>query len=249
MSRQQGISYSTMAAMAGIIAALLFYAGIASAERLSVGPSIQMNGRLDGNLFLDGLRLKKGIAPGSELTIHRTGISAGERLLVGNQSCLASFWNIPFSTAPLFGEVGEDGDWVLLAGVGWNKNNGFGLKGPALIETPDGHEPVNWYYTVEMLFIPKDHWGVRASLAFDSADVYDSFAAPSQRFNPLQIGVAISFDYGAERPMILDLGYGRLPLEGRVVSLQSNSVNPDQAPAGKVLSETWIVSACLNIQF
>lgn len=238
-----------MIAMVGFFAAVLSCAGIVSAESLSVSPSMPINERLDGNLPSDELRLKKGIELKSKHTIDLTGFSDKELFLDTHQSCLASFRNIPFSTAPLFGEAAEDGDWVLLAGVGWNKNNAFGTKGPVLIETADGHGLVNWYYTVEMLFIPKDHWSVRASLAFDSADVYDSLVTSSQRFNPLQIGVAISFDYGAEGPMILDLGYGRLSPGGRVLSPPSGSIKPEQAQPDEVLSEAWIFSACLNIQF
>jgi len=249
MTRQHGISYWTVITLIGFIMAVMGYQGIAAAERLSVSPSEQMRERRDGDHLSDELGLKKGVELKPRHAIDLAGFSTQELLLVTNQSCLASFRNIPFATAPLFGEVAEDGDWVLLAGVGWNKRNGFGSTGPVLIETADGHGLAKWYYTVQMLFIPKDHWSIRASLAFDSTDVYDSFVTPSQRFNPLQIGVAISFDYGAEGPMILDLGYGRLPLEGRVHSLQSISVRPDQAHPGEVLSESWIVSACLNIQF
>ncbi len=249
MTRQHGISYRTMITMIGIIAAVVSYVEIASAERLSVNPSAQMNDQLGGNHFSGRLRLKNGIELQTKHTIDLTGFSTKEILLVADQSCPASFRNIPFSTVPLFGEIAEDGDWVLLTGVGWNKHNGIGPKGPVLIETTDGQGLANWYYTVEMLFIPIDHWSVRASLAFDAAEVYDGIVTPSQRFNPLQIGVAISFDYGAERPMILDLGYGRLPLEGRVLSIQSSSGKPDEAQPDDLLSKTWIVSACLNIQF
>jgi hypothetical protein len=165
-------------------------------------------------------------------------------LLVTGQSCRALIQNTPLSALPLLGGGDRNGDWVLLAGLGWNKDSGFGAKGPVLIETGGRLEPVNWYFTVEMLFVPEGRWSVRASLAIDGEELHDALAAPDPQLNPLHIGVAIGFDSGDNSPLVLELGYGRLPLEGRVLSVRPDGVQPDQ-----VLSETRIFSACLNIQF
>jgi hypothetical protein len=113
-----------------------------------------------------------------------------------------------------------------------------------LIETKEGQEPANWYFTVEMLFIPKGPWRFRASLAIDADELHDTLATPSPNFNPLQIGVAIDFDHDEKSPLVLNLGYGRMPLEGRVLSVQPKGVSPE-----KVLTETQVFSACLNIQW
>jgi hypothetical protein len=172
------------------------------------------------------------------------GLPDTNLILVTRQSCRLSLGNAPLSAIPLLGGDDRHGQWVLLAGVGWNRESDFGAKGPVWIETQGSREPVNWYFTVEMLFIPEGRWNFRASLAIDGEQMHDALAGPGPQLNPLHVGVAIAFDPGDENPLVLNLGYGRLPLEGRILS-----VPPDGAPTEQVLAETRIFSACLNIQW
>ena len=244
MIRQHGIKYSTFISLVGCIAAMVSWVDSAAGDRLLLSHTVPKIERFESHHNSGELELKNVAEVKSKNTFDASGL-----LLVTKRSCLATFRNIEFPTAPLLGKAGEDGDWVLLAGVSWNKANGFGKEGPILFDTADGHGLVNWYYTVEMLFIPRDRWSIRASLAFDSADIHDTLVVPTQKLDPLHIGVAIAFDYGAQNPMVLDLGYSRLPLEGRVPTTLSGSEKLDQTQPAKALSETWIVSACLNIQF
>ena len=191
-----------------------------------------------------GLQLK----PPKALDARPVAIGAGppetDLMLVTRQSCRISLGNTPLSAIPVLGAVDRRGEWVLLAGVGWNKDSGFGAKGPVIIETEEGREPANWFFTVEMLFIPEDRWNVRASLAIDGEELHDVITATDTQLNPLRIGVAIAFDHGAGNPLVLNLGYGRLPLEGRILSVHPTGGGPDH-----VLAETRVFSACLNIQW
>jgi hypothetical protein len=244
MIRQHVLKYSTIISLVGCIAAAVSWVDSAAGDRLFFSHTVPKTERFESHHNSDELRFQKAAEVKS-----KNAIDATELFLVTKRSCLTTFRNIEFPTAPLLGTAGQDGDWVLLAGVSWNKANGFGKEEPILIDTADGHGLVNWYYTVEMLFIPRDRWSIRASLAFDSADIHDTLVVPTQKLDPLHIGVAIAFDYGARKPMVLGLGYGRLPLEGRVPTTLSGSEKPDQTQSAKALSETWIVSACLNIQF
>jgi hypothetical protein len=164
-------------------------------------------------------------------------------MLVTRQSCRVSLENTPLSAIPVLGGGDRHGEWVLLAGVGWSKDSAFGANGPVLIETREGWEPANWYFTVEMLFIPEGRWNVRASLAIDGEELHDAITAPDPQLNPLHIGVAIAFDHGDKSSLVLNLGYGRSPSEGRIFSVQ-----PDGGP-DHMLAETRIFSACLNIQW
>jgi hypothetical protein len=244
MAKQHGQSYHIVIIVVACVATLILYLGAAFGDGMSASLSAPTIKHFDRDRQSSGLRLKQPAAVDSQPLLTGSGPTVAELLLVTGQSCRVSLQNPPLSAIPLLGGAGEDGDWVLLAGLGWNKDNGFGAKGPILIETESGHEPANWYFTVEMLFVPKGRWNVRASLAIDGAELHDAIAAPVPQFNPLHIGIAIAFDHGDKSPLVLNLGYGRMPLEGRVLSVQPGGSQPDQ-----VLAETRIFSACLNIQF
>jgi len=171
------------------------------------------------------------------------GQSDTELLLVSRLSCSLPFQSAPLSAVPLFGGD-QDGQWVLLAGLGWNKDSGFGATGPVQLRTRGGLVPVNWYFTVEMVFVPEGQWHLQASLAIDGEKLHDAVAAPDSRLNPLQVGVAITFNSDDKSPLVLNLGYGPSPLMG-----QLSSVPPDGGQPESVIAETRIFSACLNIQW
>jgi hypothetical protein len=241
---QRALNYSTFISVVGCIAAMMSWADSAAGGTQFLSLSPPMLNRNESRHLSGDLRFRKAGEVKSKHTIDPT-----EHLLVANQSCLATLRNSEFSSAPLLGKAGKDGDWVLLAGVSMIKATGVGKVEPILTETTDGYGLANWYYTVEMLFIPRDRWRIRASLAFDYADIHDALVVPSPKLDPLHFGVAISFYNGTQSPMVLDLGYGRLQSDGRVPAIRSGSGKPDQGQLGDVLSETWVVSACLNIQF
>jgi hypothetical protein len=244
MSRQHGQSYCIVFMLVAWGVTMTLFIGSAFGSGMADTLSAPTIEHFDGGGQTRGLQLKQPAAVGSKPLLTGSGPPATELLLVTRQSCRLPLQNAALSAIPLLGGGGEDGDWVLLAGLGWNKDSGFGAKGPILIETEDGQEPANWYFTVEMLFVPKGRWNVRASLSMDGEELHEAIAAPDPHFNPLHIGIAIAFDHGDKRPLVLNLGYGRLPLEGRVLSVQ-----PDGARSDQVLAETRIFSACLNIQW
>lgn len=197
---------------------------------------------------VDGDRSRE-LQPEQQEAAEQRGLAAGggqsdtELLLVSRLSCSLPFQSAPLSAVPLFGGD-QDGQWVLLAGLGWNKDSGFGATGPVQLRTQGGLVPVNWYFTVEMVFVPEGQWHLRASLAIDGENLHDAVAAPDSRLNPLHVGVAITFDSGDKSPLVLNLGYGPYPLKG-----QLSSVRPDGGQPESVLAETRIFSACLNIQW
>jgi hypothetical protein len=244
MSKPLGINHCIITFLAGFVAAMMFHMGIASGDQQAAALSAPTIEHLDGNHRAGSLRLKQSGVMDSKALTTGASLPENELLLVSRQSCGVPLQHAPLSAIPLVGKGSEDGEWVLLAGLGWNKDTGFGAKGPILIETSAGQEPANWYFTVEMLFLPKGWWHVRASLAIDADELHDALAAPSPKFNPLQIGIAIDFDRGDKRPLVLNLGYGRMPLEGRVLAVPSDGAQPDE-----VLGETRVFSACLNIQW
>lgn len=163
--------------------------------------------------------------------------------------CLAPNQNAAFPAVSLLERTDDDGDWVLLAGLSWNQSDGPGTNETILAGWTEDSGLITWSYTFEMLFIPRDDWSVRASMSFHSAEIHDAVTNLSQRIDPLRIGVAISYGNGGDNPVILDLGYGRMPQEGRGPAFQSDWNNPVQSKAGEAQTDPWIFSACLNIQF
>jgi hypothetical protein len=243
MSKQYGRCYCIVFLAIGFIAAVTPFMGAALGSEIQTTLSAPRIESVDGGRNY-GLQQKQPVAADAQPPAAGDGLPETDLMLVTRQSCRVSFGNTPLSAIPVLGGGDRNGEWVLLSGVGWNKDSGFGAKGPVLIETRQGREPANWYFTVEMLFIPEGRWNIRASLAIDGEELHDAIAAPDPQLNPLHIGVAIAFDYGDKSPLVLNLGYGRLPLEGRILSVPSDGGRADQ-----VLAETRIFSACLNIQW
>jgi hypothetical protein len=244
MSNQQGFRRFIVIVLAVFAAATMSHTGIAFGDdgaAALAAPNIEST---DANRRFGGLRLEQTSAVDAKPLTTASGLPATELLLVSKQSCQVSLRQPPLSAIPLVGSGSEDGEWVLLAGLGWNKATDFGVKEPILIETQEGQEPANWYFTVEMLFIPKGPWRFRANLAIDADGLHDAVAAPAPKLSPVHIGVAIDFGRDDHNPLVLNLGYGRMPLEGRVVSVQPEGLRPD-----KVIAETQVFSACLNIQW
>jgi hypothetical protein len=244
MSKQHVNRRFIVIVLVGFATAVMSHMGIALGDEgvaPLTAPTIEYVG---GHRRTDGLQLKQTSTVDSRPQISENGSPGTKLLLVSSQSCRASQWQAPLSAIPLVGSSSNEGEWVLLAGLGWNKKTDFGAKGPILIETKEGQEPANWYFTVEMLFIPKGPWHIRASMAIDADELHDTLAAPGPKFSPLHIGVAIDFDHHDHSPLVLNLGYGRMPLEGRVLSAQPKGMQPE-----KVLTETQVFSACLNIQW
>lgn len=243
MVKQHDLSYIIIILSVGFVATVMACIGSAFGSEppdTVSGPMIESF----GGEQIRGLQLKQPGAANPQLPEAGSAPPETGLLLVTGQSCRTLIHNTPLSALPLLGAGDRNGDWVLLAGLGWNKDSGFGARGPVLIETGGRLEPANWYFTVEMLFVPEGRWSVRTSLAIDGEELHDALAAPDPQLNPLHIGVAIGFDSGDNSPLVLELGYGRLPLEGRVFSVRPDGAQPDQ-----VLSETRIFSACLNIQW
>ena len=243
MVNQHGLIHSISILLVGFVTTMMACIGSAVGSETPGALSAPVIESFDHDRTR-GLQLRQPGTPSAQPQKAGSASPEAGLLLVTGQSCRVHIQNAPLSAIPLFGTGDRNGDWVLLAGLGWNKDSGFGAKGPVLIETGGGLEPANWYFTVEMLFVPEGRWSVRASLAIDGDDLHDAVAAPDSQLNPLHIGVAIGFDSGDKSPLVLKLGYGRLPLEGRVFSVPPDGAQPDQ-----VLSETRIFSACLNIQW
>lgn len=232
-----------------VVLALGFVAGVTACVGSALGSGTP--GALSAPTiehFDDGrspeMQLKQPGTGDSESSTAGGGPRETDLMLVTRQSCRLPFGQTPLSAIPLLGGSDRAGEWVLIAGVSWNKDSGFGAKGPVLIETRGEREPVNWYFTVEMLFIPEGRWNIRASLSIDGEELHDAIVAPDLQLNPLQIGIAIAFDHGLENPLVLNLGYGHTSPEGRVLS-----VRPEGDQPGQVLNATRIFSACLNIQW
>lgn len=243
MSRQYGRCYCIVILAVGFLTAAAHCIGDAFGSEMQATLSAPTIENVDGGRNY-GLQPKQAGAGDAQLPAAGGGPPETDLMLVTWQSCRVSVGNTPLSAIPMFGGADREGEWVLLAGVGWNKDRGFGAKGPVLIETREGREPANWYFTVEMLFLPEGRWNVRASLAIDGEELHDAIAASDPQLNPLHIGVAIAFDHGDNNPLVINLGYGHLPLEGRILPIQ-----PDDGPPDHVLAETRIFSACLNIQW
>jgi hypothetical protein len=242
MPKQHGQCYFAILAV-GFMAALTLRTDAAFGSEMRATVPAPVIESVDG-AHNRGLQLQPLETADARPLANGTGPPETDLMLVTRQSCNTSLGDTPLSAIPVLGGGDRRGEWVLLAGVGWDKKRGFGAMGPVMIETPEGREPAYWFFTVEMLFIPEGRWNVRASLAIDGEDLHDAMTATDTQLNPLRIGVAIAFDHGGKSPLVLDLGYGRLPLEGRILS-----VSPDGGQPDHVLSETRVFSACLNIQF
>jgi hypothetical protein len=243
MSRQHGLRYYIVLLAFGIVASVVTWVGAALGSGLAGIRSAPVIEPVDSALS-SGLRLKPSGTAEVRSPLKDDSLPETEFFLVTRQSCQVPLGKTPLSTVPLFGANDRHGEWVVLAGVGMNDGTGLSDKGTVLIETQEGREPANLYFTVDLLFVPEGHWNVRASMAIDGGELYDAVAEPDHRLNPLHIGIAVAFDLGDQNPLVLDLGYGRMPLEGRLLSVQPDGGRPDQ-----VLAETRIFSACLNIQF
>jgi hypothetical protein len=243
MPKLHGQYYWIVILAVGFIAAMTFGTGAAFGSDMHATVSAPAIVSVDGG-HGHGRQLKPQEASDAGTPAIGSGPPETDLMLVTGQSCSLSLGNTPLAAVPVLGGGARHGEWVLLAGVGWNKDSGFGAKGPVMIETQEGREPANWFFTVEMLFIPEGRWNVRASLAIDGEELHDAITAPDLQLNPLRIGIAIAFDQGRESPLVLNLGYGRMPAEGRILSLHPDGGQPDH-----VLAETRVFSACLNIQF
>lgn len=243
MLKLHGQCYCIVILAVGFIVALTFGTGAALGSDMHATVSAPTIESVDGG-HSHGLQLKPPEALDAAPPANGGGPPETDLMLVTGQSCRLSLGNTPLAAVPVLGGGVRRGEWVLLAGMGWDKDSGFGAKGPVMIETQEGREPANWFFTVEMLFIPEGRWNVRASLAIDGEELHDAITAPDLQLNPLRIGIAIAFDQGRDSPLVLNLGYGRMPVEGRILSLHPDGGQPDH-----VLAETRVFSACLNIQF
>jgi hypothetical protein len=241
MSDRFSRSYWVVSLWAGLVATMVLGTGAAFAAGLPEALSAPTIEHVDGDRSRElQPEQQEPVEPRALVT---GGQSDTELLLVSRLSCSLPFQSAPLSAVPLFGGD-QDGQWVLLAGLGWNKDSGFGATGPVQIQTQGGLVPVNWYFTVEMVFVPEGQWHLRASLAIDGEKLHDAVAAPDSRLNPLHVGVAITFDTADKSPLVLNLGYGPSPLKG-----QLSSVPSDGGQSESVLAETRVFSACLNIQW
>ena len=245
MQRRCGIHMHAIMTVVTTAAAIACCFGVAAAQRLYVETLLPGTRHSGEHKPAGVLHYNKSIKiePG-----HPVGASAFpsiELLPAANQSCASPFGKYAYRTSILLKEAANTGDWILLAGL-YQQD---GPAGPISPQTEDAFETTNWFYAVEMLFIPMEKMSVSAGLAFDSKDIQNVFVVPEPNLNLLQIGVAISIDYGAAKPAVIDLGYGRLPVEGRASILQSGMVEVDRPSPVDLLSKTWIFSACLNIRF
>lgn len=243
MPEQHGQCYWIVILAVGFFATLTLRTDAAFGGDMHATVSAPAIENVDGG-HSHGLPLKPPEVLDGGPPANSSGPPETDLMLVTGQSCRLSPGNPPLAAVPVLGGGARHGEWVLLAGMGWNKDSGFGAKGPVMIETHEGREPANWFFTVEMLFIPEGRWNVRASLAIDGEELHDAITAPDLQLNPLRIGIAIAFDQGRESPLVLNLEYGRMPVEGRILSLHPDGGQPDH-----VLAETRVFSACLNIQW
>lgn len=244
MTRHGGLTCAALILILGCFAALAPGIGHASGDNLPLHAAKPDQQRLEIGRVPETLRLKGTVQA-------QSGDMAGERklFLVTRRSSLTAFQHIGSSTLPLVGKAGGNGNWFLLAGLSPTIAEGAGNEGPVSIGRSDGNALSDLYYTVEMYIIPSNRWSIRASLGFDSADIHDASIIPAQNLDPIHFGVAIAYDYGAQNPVVLDLGYARSSLEGRTASGRAGSGSPDLAQTGDDSSDAWVVSACLNIQF
>lgn len=240
MSRSHGIAFSALIVAAWTAAAIVGNAGRVSADPLSVNePPLSATGRHPP-------------APAFQLRIHpKITAKAAYTLgtgLAGNARSVASgaLQSYLLSSIQL---TGQEGDWVALAGLGRPDGSVFGRESAEPVQPAQDSGIQDWFYTVEMIFVPRGYWSIGAGLSLDADQLHDALTKPLQRLEPPHFNIFLMLDFGASSKMSLDLGYGRLPVEAYATVKQPGLLPFDSNQQDAIHSTRQVYSACLNIQF
>lgn len=229
MSRAHRMTISAL-----IIAAWTAAAIVGNAGRVAADP-------LEGNGTPRSAPGQQAPAPAYRLHIHPV-IAAKTAYTFGSgapQAYLLSSIQLP----------GQDGDWVALAGLGRPDNSVFGRESAEPVQPAPDSSIQNWFYTVEMIFVPRGHWSIGAGLSLDAEQLHDALTEPLQRLEPPHFNIFLMLDFGASSTMSLDLGYRRLPVEAYATAKPPGLLPFDSGQQDAIHSATQVYSACLNIQF
>ena len=171
------------------------------------------------------------------------------RFVLFPTSCAQTMAN---RTLPWFlwanGPLDDDGQWVFFVNVGWH-NPADASQIMLDKGQPSQAGMFKWVYILEMAFISKDNWRVRANISLDSNEMDDAQNLSAKRLDPMHIGVSLAFDYATRNQVVLDLGYGRSTLGGYLPFMLADSplsIHPSDKPD---VSDVQIVTAPLSIQF
>lgn len=144
---------------------------------------------------------------------------------------------------------GDDGQWVFFVNVGSYHPTEIVQNIPPMDQSIPVRREFNWYYSMEMSFIPKENWRVSANIALDSNEMDDALNLSSNELDPVHIGVSLAFDHPTRNKVVLDLGYGRSTLGGQLPFMLAGSPLSIQAPDSAGFSDVQVVTACLWIEF
>ena len=237
------------ARIVGVAALILLCCGAARADGLSVSAGQPQAQNLSRTEQSGKLRLVTSTDLRAKVSRNPVQPSGLNLFLITNASCPAPLHRQAVPGLPAVGGSGKQGDWVLFVGLNWNDQNAPGLKSPVLDASAEDERADNWYYNLEMIFIPRDNWHVHAKLSFDTMDIRDALGLSSSNKAPLQLGLDVIFDYDHRNQVALGLGYGRSPLDAHPANFGPGEAEPPRLQPGENGSRPEVISACLNIQF
>ena len=240
MSRAYRTTLSVLIVAAWTVAAVVGNAGRVAADPLSGNGSLRSASGQDVHTpaFRLGMhpdvKTQAAYTFGSEFPAHVHSVASGAL-----HSYLLSAIQLP----------GQDGDWVALAGLGRPDNSVFGRESDVPMQPLQDSGFQNWFYTVEMIFVPRGRWSIGAGLSIDADQLHDALTEPLQRLEPLHFNIFLMLDFGVSSKMALDLGYGRLPVEAYAAGKHPGLLPFDSDQQDAIHSAGQVYSACLNIQF
>jgi hypothetical protein len=238
VSRSQGISFAVLIIAAGTIAAIVGGAGRVSADPLSVNRPPQSG--VDPHRHTPAYQLH----PKPDITtVHTLGTG-----LPGHANLTAT-GTLPRYLLSSIQLTGREGDWVALVGLGRPDNSAFGRESMVPARPSQESRIESWFYTVEMIFVPKDSWSIGAGFSLDAGQLHDALSEPFQRMEPPHFNLFLMLDFGSSRKLGLDLGYGRLPVEAYAAAKSPGLLPFDSDQQDAIHAESQVYSVCLNIQF
>lgn len=250
MKRRQSIRLFSVMFLAGITFIMVFDFKAARTDALKAGmsPTGIQQSKMDPH-FRNPFFGQSG--PGANLAGDRDlgSLKTNPFVLTPVSTCPSiesSAWPLLLYAHEL---VGEDGEWVFFVNVGWHRPSGVALNKTHLDQSVLNSGQFNWFYSLEMTFIPKDNWRVRANISLDSNDMNETLNHLTQKLDPVHIGVSLAFDYTPQSQVVLDLGYGRPMMTGNLPFMLAGSPLSIQAPDSTGFSDIQVVTACLRIEF
>jgi hypothetical protein len=238
VSRSHGISFSVLIIAAGAIAAIVCGTGRVSADPLSVNRPPPSGADPHRHTSAYQLHPKSDIT-----TVHTLGIG-----LPGHAN-LAASGTLPRYLLSSIQLTGREGDWVALVGLGRPDYGAFGRESVVPARPSQENHIESWFYSVEMIFVPKDRWSIGAGLSLDAGQLRDALSEPFQRLEPPHFNLFLMLDFGSSSKLGLDLGYGRLPVEAYAAAKSPGLLPFDSDQQDAIHAESQVYSACLNIQF